>query len=539
MSGVEAIFGVVTGAAGLLSLGIELGESAAKLRSLYHAVKDAPKTISELASSLETMAMALSWLEIVRQRDPSSGDLLARCITDCERRTAEIKQAVDEMSRRLTNHRRIYGRLYTAFKEPAVKKLLDDLERAKSSLQLVYINYEQMRRRQEQVDMLAMLRAEFQDLRAQISAGRLDVSQQLTLLSQTVTPPQQHQLTIPNAQAVKAWPMTTNSAGVIVTTCKNGIVPSDQAKVQPPSGTLERRHSTMHRRIRLRLFAWLSSRIWDLSVSCRVDLTTYNVVLQNSDIFHYCRKGDLEAVRRLIESGRASPLDVYDSSGASYCTLIEVAAQGAEPVRLCQYLLEQTTWPDQAAVLNKALIHYGINTRVHHDERMYRVFFKAEGFDAEFDKGRPWMNWLQYCRTARCLDFALKSQFNFHDLPPEDRFEVFIQSSSRSNPTCSEFLGIIGLSRSDRKVATLRTHDGTTVLFYVACRIAMMNQRGSGFNAMQDWLSLGASVLRMGADPCSLGYPENKNQMENYATWQALFRKTGKFAHHGVTVPQD
>jgi hypothetical protein len=36
-----------------------------------------------------------------------------------------------------------FGRLYVAFKEPAVEKLLDELERAKSSLSLTYITYYQ------------------------------------------------------------------------------------------------------------------------------------------------------------------------------------------------------------------------------------------------------------------------------------------------------------------------------------------------------------------------------------------------------------
>jgi hypothetical protein len=35
----------------------------------------------------------------------------------------------------------VLGKLYAAFKEPEVEKLLDELERAKSSLSLTHISY--------------------------------------------------------------------------------------------------------------------------------------------------------------------------------------------------------------------------------------------------------------------------------------------------------------------------------------------------------------------------------------------------------------
>jgi hypothetical protein len=52
MSGVEAIVGLAASGAGLLSLGIQLGESAMKLRKAYGMVTDAPKTVSKLIFSL-------------------------------------------------------------------------------------------------------------------------------------------------------------------------------------------------------------------------------------------------------------------------------------------------------------------------------------------------------------------------------------------------------------------------------------------------------------------------------------------------------
>jgi hypothetical protein len=73
MSGVEAILGMAASGAGLVSLGIQLGESAVKLRRIYHAAKDAPRTVSRLVFGLETMAMALQELELHRQQNSHSG----------------------------------------------------------------------------------------------------------------------------------------------------------------------------------------------------------------------------------------------------------------------------------------------------------------------------------------------------------------------------------------------------------------------------------------------------------------------------------
>jgi len=62
-SGAEAIVGLVAAGAGLASLVIQLGESATKLRKLYYAAKNAPRTIARLAFDLDTMALTFRELE--------------------------------------------------------------------------------------------------------------------------------------------------------------------------------------------------------------------------------------------------------------------------------------------------------------------------------------------------------------------------------------------------------------------------------------------------------------------------------------------
>jgi hypothetical protein len=140
MSGVEAIFGVVTGAAGLISLGIQLGDSAFRLKRFYHATQDAPQAVASLAFSLETMAMAFRELEGRRTTGRTTGTLLDRCVADCQRNVCAIRQLVDKMEQ-LINSRRRTGRNYAAFKQQEIQDLLQDLERAEGYLEVGYMMY--------------------------------------------------------------------------------------------------------------------------------------------------------------------------------------------------------------------------------------------------------------------------------------------------------------------------------------------------------------------------------------------------------------
>lgn len=348
MSGVEAIFGIVTGAAGLISLGIELGESAAKLRRLYHAVRDAPKTIAGLAFDLETMAMALSELEKIRQRDTSSSAILSRCITRCQHSTAEIRQVVDKMECCIAKHSRIRGRLYTAFKERDVRDLLNDLEKARTSLHLAYTMYhseQQMQRHHEHGNMLS-----FQGRKSD------DIMRQLTLLVHSFTPPpqqQQHQLDTADNQYAETWLRATKDNQHL-----------DRTEINLPLKRSYKENDTTHKRFQLRLPVWFCRRVWDLTISSAhcgwsMQLRTYNVIHQNSLIFGYCYAGDVVGAQRLLQSGGASPLDVYEEYPGRFETLIEVGVVESRQWNRSNILgccklwstcnLSISAWPDNLA----------------------------------------------------------------------------------------------------------------------------------------------------------------------------------------------
>jgi hypothetical protein len=134
------IFGAVASGAGLVSLSMQLLESTQKLKGFCDLMKDAPETIRQLCFDLETMSMALRQFEQYRQNDVSGSELLGRCILACDQAVAKVKSAVDKVDR-LLSRARFAGRLYMGFKEPEVRRLVEEMEHAKSSMMLAYTSY--------------------------------------------------------------------------------------------------------------------------------------------------------------------------------------------------------------------------------------------------------------------------------------------------------------------------------------------------------------------------------------------------------------
>lgn len=134
------IFGAVASGAGLISLAVQLLESSQKLKAFCSASKDAPEAVEELGYELETMSLSLRQLESHRRSDVSGDELLGRCILTCTKMTGKIKIAVSKMEHRLQRSRAV-GAFRAAFKEPEIRKLLQDLEHAKSSMLLAYMSY--------------------------------------------------------------------------------------------------------------------------------------------------------------------------------------------------------------------------------------------------------------------------------------------------------------------------------------------------------------------------------------------------------------
>lgn len=109
------------------------------MAAIFGAVASGAGLIS-LSMQLETMALALRQFEQYRQNDLFGSELLDRCIIACDQAVFKIKTAVENIGR-LLRKARLAGRIYMGFKEPEVRKLLEDMERAKSSMLLAYTSY--------------------------------------------------------------------------------------------------------------------------------------------------------------------------------------------------------------------------------------------------------------------------------------------------------------------------------------------------------------------------------------------------------------
>ena len=335
MSGVEAIFGVISGGAGLVSLGIQLGESAMKLKRIFSAAKNAPKTISKHIFSLETMAIALQQLEQHRQHDTHSGALLARCIMECRESTSQIQQLVDKMEHYMTSYDGVRGKLYTVYKEREVKELFDDLERAKNSLELAYMVYlaeEQRRRDQAHSNTLALHGTLLSGLQAQVLARSADISQQLTGLLQSPTVPHKTQLAISDSRiAVANEPMLTGEVETNMGEMSSSPGYLKQYGRPFPVRQVRRKSNKTHLRIRLPSIVY--SRVWEFAITSAqsgwsMHLHTYNTVPLDSLIFRYCELGNIAAMQRLIASGEGSLLDTQSRLGLNEnWTLLEVSLE--------------------------------------------------------------------------------------------------------------------------------------------------------------------------------------------------------------------
>jgi hypothetical protein len=333
MSGAEAILGVISGGASLLSLGIQLGESAVKIKRIFYAAKNAPQTISRHVFSLETMALALQELEQHRRYDAHSGALLERCIMSCRESTFQIQQLVDKMEHYMTAYDGVGGKLYAVYKEREVKELFEDLEKAKSSLELAYMIYlaaEQRRRDQAHSETLALHNTLLSGLQMQVSAGNADISQRLTGLLQSLTVPQQGQLVVSDSHAATGrQPTLTGEVEIDMgETSSSGDYLKQRGRPLPVRQVL-RKNSKAH--IRIRLPSRLCSYIWEFAITSAqsrrsIHLYTYNIVPQNSLIFRYCELGDVAAMQRLITSGEGSLLDTMrDEFTDDNWTLLEVS----------------------------------------------------------------------------------------------------------------------------------------------------------------------------------------------------------------------
>lgn len=145
LSRMAEIIAIAASGAGLASLAIQLMESSQKLHSFYHTCKDAPDTVNQLSFELTTLSKHILQLQRLKDQQNQAGDaeceeLLDRCLHDCARMSAKINTAVKKIEQSLQKSSFV-GRVYTAFKEPEIRKILAEIEQAKTHMILAHLQY--------------------------------------------------------------------------------------------------------------------------------------------------------------------------------------------------------------------------------------------------------------------------------------------------------------------------------------------------------------------------------------------------------------
>ena len=115
-------------------------ESSQRLKGFYDVSKGALQAIADLSFGLRTMSLSLQQLESCRRSDVLSDELLERCDTIWKRMIGKIESAVNKMKRQIQRSRNV-GRINAAFREPETRRLLEEMEQAKSSMLFTHMSY--------------------------------------------------------------------------------------------------------------------------------------------------------------------------------------------------------------------------------------------------------------------------------------------------------------------------------------------------------------------------------------------------------------
>lgn len=100
---------------------------------------------ANLSFELTTLSKHILQLQRLKDQQNQAGDaeceeLLDRCLHDCARMSAKINTAVKKIEQSLQKSSFV-GRVYTAFKEPEIRKILAEIEQAKTHMILAHLQY--------------------------------------------------------------------------------------------------------------------------------------------------------------------------------------------------------------------------------------------------------------------------------------------------------------------------------------------------------------------------------------------------------------
>ena len=128
---------------------------------------------------------------------------------------------------------------------------------------------------------------------------------------------------------------------------------------------------------------------------------------------------------------------------------------------------------------------------------MYRLFVTDPDFDAVLDGSSPAF-WLQQCEYAESMEVILNNQALDFDLRPlQAKFEL---ASKLTQLPAALFLRCLGMHATDRRLASLKSSSGMTVLHCIGQRLRTTGWLSQRSDELREWIHIGSSVLKHGAD---------------------------------------
>jgi len=130
------LLGVFSAGAGLVSLSLQLVDSAQKLKLFCDNTKNAPRSLKKLGYQLDTLVLMLQLFDDDKADDTGDAALL-RCVESLQEEVEDLQALVRRLEERLRKSR-IMGKFAAAFQDQDIERCLSQLERTKTSAILAH-----------------------------------------------------------------------------------------------------------------------------------------------------------------------------------------------------------------------------------------------------------------------------------------------------------------------------------------------------------------------------------------------------------------
>ena len=267
------------------------------------------------------MSLSLHRLDSNRNANITGDELLGRCFTTRTRMVMKVEVTVSKIERHIQRFH-VGGRLYMAFKDPEIRDLLDELERAKSSMSFACMSYCQYVIFAEgtlNIDKYIALSSWSLN---EAARNAVLLTSQNDALSSHILRLHSHKDTVQNGNVMTLDHLT-------VSKCKDG----SQDEVPCSSQALEVRkpHNQKRRplhKIRIALPRYFTDCVWEFGLQESgngwvVQRHPINERPPDSFVFYVVRSGSVPAVRALFKSGS---LLMQDQAARSEYGLIRVSS---------------------------------------------------------------------------------------------------------------------------------------------------------------------------------------------------------------------